>query len=76
MKWMLTGYYQEAPVIIQLSPEGEVNSQGYSELREPIRTRENCYSLVWYTYILKVYGFLHVTAVGIILGLNGLAGIL
>ena len=24
-----------------------VNSQGYSELREPIKTRENCYSLIW-----------------------------
>ena len=24
-----------------------VNSQGYSELREPIKTRENCYSPIW-----------------------------
>ena len=24
-----------------------VNCQGYSELREPIKTRENCYSLIW-----------------------------
>ena len=24
-----------------------VNSQGYSELRKPIKTRENCYSLIW-----------------------------
>ena len=24
-----------------------VNSQGYSELREPIKTREKCYSLIW-----------------------------
>ena len=24
-----------------------VNSQGYSELRETIKTRENCYSLIW-----------------------------
>ena len=24
-----------------------MNSQGYSELREPIKTRENCYSLIW-----------------------------
>ena len=23
------------------------NSQGYSELQEPIKTRENCYSLTW-----------------------------
>ena len=23
-----------------------VNSQGYSDLREPIKTRENCYSLI------------------------------
>ena len=29
-----------------------VNSQGYSELKEPIKTRENCYSLIW--LILKV----------------------
>ena len=24
-----------------------VNSQGYSELREPIKTHENCYLLIW-----------------------------
>ena len=24
-----------------------LNRQGYSELREPIKTRENCYSLIW-----------------------------
>ena len=24
------------------------NSQGYSELQQPIKTRENCYSLIWY----------------------------
>ena len=24
-----------------------VNSQGYSELREPIKTREKCCSLIW-----------------------------
>ena len=24
-----------------------VKSQGYSELREPIKTPENCYSLIW-----------------------------
>ena len=24
-----------------------VNSQGYSELREPVQTRKNCYSLIW-----------------------------
>ena len=24
-----------------------VNSQGYSELREPIKTCKNCYSLIW-----------------------------
>ena len=24
-----------------------VNIQGYSELREPIRTRKNCYPLIW-----------------------------
>ena len=24
-----------------------VNIQGYSELREPIKTRENCYPLIW-----------------------------
>ena len=29
-----------------------VNSQGYSELKEPIKTRENCYPLIW--LILKV----------------------
>jgi len=23
------------------------NSQGYSELREPIKTRDNCYLLIW-----------------------------
>ena len=25
-----------------------VNIHGYSELRKPIRTRENCYSLIWW----------------------------
>ena len=25
----------------------KVNSQGYSELLEPIKTHENCYSLIW-----------------------------
>jgi len=24
-----------------------VNIQGYSKLREPIETRENCYPLIW-----------------------------
>ena len=24
-----------------------VNSQGYSELQEPIKTHENCYPLIW-----------------------------
>ena len=31
----------------QLSPEGEVNSHGSSESREPIKTREKCSSLTW-----------------------------
>ena len=32
---------------IFLSVRKIVNSQGYSELREPIKTRENCYPLIW-----------------------------
>ena len=28
-----------------------VNIQGYSELREPIRTRKNCYPLIWWILI-------------------------
>ena len=32
---------------IFLSVGKTVNSQGYSELREPIKTRENCYALIW-----------------------------
>ena len=32
---------------IFLSVRTTVNSQGYSELREPIKTRENCYPLIW-----------------------------
>ena len=32
---------------IFLSVRKTVNRQGYSELREPIKTRENCYSLIW-----------------------------
>ena len=32
---------------IFLSVHKTVNSQGYSELRESIKTRENCYSLIW-----------------------------
>ena len=30
-----------------LAPAKTVNSQGYSEFREPIKTRENCYSVIW-----------------------------
>ena len=30
-----------------LSVRKTVNIQGYSELREPIKTRENCYPLIW-----------------------------
>ena len=32
---------------IFLSVRKTVNSQGYSELREPIKTRENCYPRIW-----------------------------
>ena len=32
---------------IFLSVRKTVNSQGYSELREPVKTRENCYPLIW-----------------------------
>jgi len=32
---------------IFLSIRKTVNSQGYSKLREPIKTRENCYPLIW-----------------------------
>ena len=31
---------------IFLSVRKTVNSQGYSELREPVKTRENCYPLL------------------------------
>ena len=33
--------------VIVLSFRKTVNSQGHSELREPIKTRENCYPLIW-----------------------------
>ena len=32
---------------IFLSVRKTVNIQGYSELREPIKMRENCYPLIW-----------------------------
>ena len=32
---------------IFLSVPKTVNTQGYSELREPIKTHENCYPLIW-----------------------------
>ena len=32
---------------ISLSVRKTVNSQGYSELREPIKMRENYYPLIW-----------------------------
>ena len=32
---------------IFLSVRKTVKIQGYSELREPIKTRENCYALIW-----------------------------
>ena len=38
--------FAKRPVIV-LSFRKTVNSQGYSELREPIKTRENCYPLIW-----------------------------
>ena len=34
-----------------------VNIQGYSELREPIRTRENCYPLIWWILIHSNSGY-------------------
>ena len=39
------GYIPRSEVF--LSVRKTVNSQGYSELREPIKTRENCYPLIW-----------------------------
>ena len=33
--------------VIFLSICKTVNSQGYSELREPIKMRKNCYPLIW-----------------------------
>ena len=39
------------PRAVFLSVRKTVNIQGYSELREPIKTRENCYPPIW--YILK-----------------------
>ena len=35
------------PRAIFLSVRKTVNSHGYSELREPIKRRENCYPLIW-----------------------------
>ena len=32
---------------IFLSVRKTVNGRGYSELQEPIKTRENCYPLIW-----------------------------
>ena len=32
---------------IFLSVRKRLNIQGYSKLREPIKTRENCYPLIW-----------------------------
>ena len=32
---------------IFVSVRKTVNIHGYSELREPIKTRENCYPLIW-----------------------------
>ena len=40
---------------IFLSVRKTVNIQGYSKLREPIKTRENCYPLIW--QILKLVIF-------------------
>ena len=35
------------PRTIFLSVRKTVNIQGYSELREPIKTHEYCYPLIW-----------------------------
>ena len=32
---------------ILLSVRKPVNIQGYSKVREPLKTRENCYPLIW-----------------------------
>ena len=44
---------------IFLSIRKTVNIQEYSKLREPIKTRENCYPLIWLILIiinvLKIY---------------------
>ena len=39
-----------------------VNIQGYSELREPFKTRENCYPLIWQILIIIIV-FIAVTII-------------
>ena len=36
-----------ASFVAKIPSSQNVNRQGYSELLQPIRTRENCYSLIW-----------------------------
>ena len=47
-----------------------VNSQGYSELRKPIKTREKCYSLIWSILIWDIHGLRWKLGLGLEVGLG------
>ena len=45
-RFFLTKTFAQGRAIF-LSVRKTMNIQGHSELREPIKTRENCYPLIW-----------------------------
>ena len=47
-----------------------VNSQGYPELRKPIKTREKCYSLIWSILIWDIHGLRWKLGLGLEVGLG------
>ena len=47
-----------------------VNSQGYYELRKPIKTREKCYSLIWSILIWDIHGLRWKLGLGLEVGLG------
>ena len=53
-----------------------VNSQGYSELRQPIKTREKCYSLIWSILIWDIHGLRWKLGLGLEVGLGQGLGLL
>ena len=53
-----------------------VNSQGYSELRKPIKTREKCHLMIWSILIWDIHGLKWKLGLGLEVGLGQGLGLL